>query len=143
MRQRQLASDNAAQRRESELVNLISQVDPTALSIVPKPSKTGLKELSRSAIYMTPDEAQATFPNNPKVQSLVSTSDSGLVGSPVMKNNRAVILKERYEGNQLIDIIPSFASKQPVGKKDTQLSIARYQNDLESAVNFLKENGVM
>ena len=132
--------DDVAMLTDKE-INLISQVDPTALSIVPKPSKTGLKELSRSAIYMTPDEAQATFPNNPKVQSLVSTSDSGLVGSPVMKNNRAVILKERYEGNQLIDIIPSFASKQPVGKKDTQLSIARYQNDLESAVNFLKENG--
>ena len=132
--------DDVAMLTDKE-INLISQVDPTALSIVPKPSKTGLKELSRSAIYMTPEEAQATFPNNPKVQSLVSTSDSGLVGSPVMKNNRAVILKERYEGNQLIDIIPSFASKQPVGKKDTQLSIARYQSDLESAVNFLKENG--
>ena len=132
--------DDVAMLTDKE-INLISQVDPTALSIVPKPSKTGLKELSRSAIYMTPDEAQATFPNNPKVQSLVSTSDSGVVGSPVMKNNRAVILKERYEGNQLIDIIPSFASNQPVGKKDTQLSIARYQNDLESAVNFLKENG--
>lgn len=137
----QMYSLNDVAMLTDEEINIISQTDPTALSFVPKPSKAGLKELSRSAIYMTPDEAQATFPNNPKVQSLVSTSDSGLVGSPVMKNNRAVILKERYEGNQLIDIIPSFASKQPVGKKDTQLSIARYQNDLESAVNFLKENG--
>jgi len=132
--------DDVAMLTDEE-INIISQTDPTALSFVPKPSKTGIKELSRSAIYMTPDEAKATFPNNSKIQSLVSTNDAGLVGSPVIKNNRAVVLKERYEGNQLIDIIPSFASKQPIGKKDTKLSIARYQPDLESAKTFLKENG--
>ncbi len=132
--------DDVAMLTDEE-INIISQTDPTALSFVPKPSKAGIKELSRSAIYMTPDEAEATFPNNPKIQSLVSTTDAGLVGSPVMKNNRAVVLKERYEGNQLINIIPSFASKQPIGKKDTKLSIARYQPDLESAKTFLEENG--